>query len=105
MRLGIPVCPGYYVPPSRLWARTGHPSYQNCIVRRLTQWRLLSSFAAIVLGNAIYFLLLAPQLPEAARHQPFRLDLGLVLDFWLCVVCYGGIELLRHRRRHKRGPQ
>jgi hypothetical protein len=35
-----------------------------------------------------------PHLPPAGRHHPDRLDLGLIVDFWLCVVLYGVIELV-----------
>ena len=34
--------------------------------------RLLKQLAAILIGNAIYFLLLTPHLPPAAQHQPDR---------------------------------
>lgn len=55
--------------------------------------------AAVLLGNAVYFLLM-PHLPPGARHAPNRLDLGLVVDFWICLVVYGIIDLgLRHRAR------
>ena len=40
---------------------------------------------AVLAGNAAYFLLL-PYLPQAARHAPFRTDLGLVVDAGLCLV-------------------
>ncbi len=49
-------------------------------------WR---SLIAVLIGNAIYFLLVAPHLPERARHHYFALDLGLVVDFWICLVVYG----------------
>jgi hypothetical protein len=53
------------------------------------------SLAAVLLGNAIYFLIM-PWLPPAAQHRSYRLlpDLGLLIDFWLCLVCYGAIHLL-----------
>lgn len=60
------------------------------------------SLAAVVLGNAIYFLIM-PHLPPAAQHRSLRLlpDLGLLIDFWICLVLYGLIALLfpPHRRR------
>ena len=58
---------------------------------------LVQALLAVVLGNVVYFLM-APSLPPAARHQPFRMDLGMVLDFWLCLVAYG---LIRTARRWK----
>jgi hypothetical protein len=67
--------------------------------------RLLKQLAAIVAGNLIYFFLLMPQLPTAGRHSPDRLDLGLLIDFWVCVAVYGLIELFaRWRRKGKLQP-
>jgi hypothetical protein len=57
----------------------------------------LQALLAIILGNVVYFLLV-PSLPPAARHRPFRLDLGMVLDFWLCLVAYGLIRTARKWR-------
>ena len=58
---------------------------------------LAQALVAIVLGNVVYFLLL-PSLPPAARHRPFQLDLGMVLDFWFCLVAYGLIRTARKWR-------
>jgi uncharacterized membrane protein HdeD (DUF308 family) len=57
------------------------------------------SLIAVVAGNLIY-LLVFRMLPEAARHRPFKLDLGLVVDLWFCLIFYGLIELFL-RFRHK----
>ncbi len=54
-------------------------------------WR---SLAAIIAGNAIYFGVL-PYLPPRARHQPFQIDWGLAVDFWVCLACYGLVRLIR----------
>lgn len=61
------------------------------------------SLAAVVLGNAIYFLLM-DYLPPAARHSRYTLwpDLGLLIDFWICLVMYGLIALLF--RPHSQSP-
>lgn len=56
------------------------------------------SLVAVLVGNAIYFLLLMPVLPPVARHGIDKIDLGLVIDFWVCVVMYGIIELLWRKR-------
>jgi hypothetical protein len=58
---------------------------------------LLQASAAVVLGNVAYFML-EPSLPPAARHRLFQLDLGLIVDFWFCLVAYG---LIRTARRWK----
>jgi len=52
------------------------------------------SLIAVLAGNAVYFLLLMPHLPPAARHREFDFDLGLLVDFWVCLVFYGLVELL-----------
>jgi hypothetical protein len=63
---------------------------------------LAKSFVAVISGNAIYFILLMPLLPAAAQHRPKRLDLGLLFDFWVCLVCYGVVEIIsRVQARHR----
>lgn len=62
-------------------------------VRVSLHW--LQALLAIILGNLIYFVL-APHLPLIARHRPFHIDLGMVIDFWFCLVIYG---LFRSARR------
>ena len=57
----------------------------------------LQTLLAIVLGNVVYFVL-APSLPPVARHRPMRLDLGMVVDFWFCLVAYGLIRTARRWR-------
>lgn len=52
----------------------------------------LKALAAIIGGNALYFLALVPHLPAAGRHQPFQTDLGLWIDFCMCVAAYGAIS-------------
>jgi len=46
---------------------------------------------AVLGGNAIYFLVM-PYLPPAARHVAPHLDLGLVVDFWVCLVVLGVVK-------------
>lgn len=58
------------------------------------------SLAAVVSGNAIYFLLM-PILPLAARHEPKRLDWGLVIDAWICLAVYGLLALLSQYRANR----
>ena len=58
---------------------------------------LVQALVAIVLGNVVYFLLL-PSLPQAAHHRPFQIDLGMVVDFWFCLVAYGLIRTARKWR-------
>ncbi|MGP0017202.1 MAG: hypothetical protein ACLPHP_01435 [Candidatus Sulfotelmatobacter sp.] len=57
----------------------------------------LQALLAIILGNVVYFLLI-PSLPPVARHRPLHLDLGMILDFWFCLVAYGLIRTARKWR-------
>jgi hypothetical protein len=57
----------------------------------------LQALLAIILGNVVYFALI-PQLPPVARHRPFHMDLGLILDFWFCLMAYGLIRTARRWR-------
>jgi len=59
----------------------------------VTPTRWLEYLAAILIGNAIYYLSLAPHLPEVLRHQGFQIDSGVVIDFLVCVCVYGLIRL------------
>jgi hypothetical protein len=67
---------------------------------RLNLWpNFWRSLIAVLAGNAIYFLLVAPHLPESARHRYFALDLGLVIDFWICLVVYGMVLSFSKKKR------
>ena len=57
----------------------------------------LQALLAVLLGNILYFLLV-PSLPPIARHRPMRIDLGMAVDFWLCLVAYGLIRTARRWR-------
>jgi hypothetical protein len=52
------------------------------------------SLVAVVVGNVFYFLAM-PLLPERWRHELFRPDLGLAIDFLFCLAAFGLIRLLR----------
>ena len=56
----------------------------------------LESLVAVLGGNLAYFLLL-PRLPEMARHVPRALDVGLLVDFWFCVVALACVRALSRR--------
>ena len=59
----------------------------------VTPTRWLEYLAAILIGNAIYYLSLAPHLPDIFRHQGFQIDGGVLVDFIVCVGVYGLIRL------------
>ncbi|HSY91526.1 MAG TPA: hypothetical protein VK812_09150 [Candidatus Binatus sp.] len=60
-------------------------------------YNFLQALLAIILGNVVYFALI-PSLPPAAHHHPMHLDLGMILDFWFCLVAYGLIRTARKWR-------
>ena len=57
----------------------------------------VQALVAVLAGNAAYFLLL-PYLPPRARHVPFQIDLGLVLDCWFCLVAWGIVKAVSPRK-------
>lgn len=61
----------------------------------------LQALIAVVAGNAVYFLLL-PYFPVAARHRTFHYDLGLVVDFWFCLVAFGIVKMVAQWRARRR---
>jgi len=64
-----------------------------------------TSLASVVLGNAIYFLIM-PHLPLAAQHQWKQIDLGLIVDFWICLALYGVMSFfLRSHSAHPTSEQ
>ncbi len=60
----------------------------------------LQSLLAVLLGNAAYYALL-PSLPQAARHKLFQIDLGLLVDFWFCLVAFGLIRTAQWWRQRR----
>ena len=64
----------------------------------------VQSLIAVLAGNLVYFLLM-PHLPPAARHIPPRLDLGVLVDFWFCLVFLGAIKTFTKWGRGSRQQQ
>ena len=56
------------------------------------------SLASVLLGNAAYFSL-DRYLPPAGRHVPCKIDWGLAIDFWCCLVFYGLLARLKWFQR------
>lgn len=52
------------------------------------------SLIAVLAGNAIYFSI-ERFLPPAAQHHIYRVDWGMAVDFWICLLCYGVLRLIR----------
>jgi hypothetical protein len=64
----------------------------------------IHALVAVLVGNAAYFLL-GRYLPPRARHVPLQIDLGLVVDFWFCLVVFGLIKTLASWRRASNRPK
>ena len=61
-------------------------------VSKRTSMNFVQSLVAVIAGNIVYFLVM-PYLPAAAQHNPtMRLALGVVVDFWFCLVFLGAIK-------------
>jgi len=56
--------------------------------------RSWDNLVAVLAGNAIYFST-EQYLPPRAQHQSYQIDWGLAVDFWICLVCYGLVRLIR----------
>lgn len=60
--------------------------------------RFWHSLIAVLAGNFLYFGM-EKHLPPRAQHTPYRIDWGLAVDFWICLVMYGLLGLLRPFKR------
>src|SRR4051812_13070483 len=72
--------------------------YSKLETRNSIFMRFGIALVSVLLGNIIYFLLL-PHLPAELRHEPTRLDLGLALDFLLCLALWLGFTAAARRRK------
>ncbi len=66
-----------------------HSTGEVSIVRRWSEY-----LVAILAGNIIY-LFAEPQLPATLQHHMPHVDLGLGLDFLICVTAYGAVRMVR----------
>jgi hypothetical protein len=57
--------------------------------------RRWAEYLVAVLAGNIAYLFVEPVLPDAMRHRMFRIDLGLGIDFLMCVGIYGLVRLAR----------
>jgi hypothetical protein len=72
-------------------------------VSKPAKLNFVQSLIAVVAGNLVY-LLLMPHLPPAARHNPMKFDLGVIVDFWFCLVFLGAIKTF-WKRSQKSHPE
>ena len=54
----------------------------------------LDALVAVLVGNAIYFLLM-PHLAVVARHKRFQQDWGLWVDFAICAAIFAAVKYAR----------
>jgi hypothetical protein len=66
-----------------------------------TARRWAEFLVAVLIGNIVY-LSVEPQLPSVMRHRMYRIDLGLAIDFLMCVVAYGLVRLVRGLGSHSK---
>jgi hypothetical protein len=59
----------------------------------VTPRRWLEYLIAILLGHAIYYFSLMPNLPESLRHHGFATDWGTLIDLAVCAAVYGLIRI------------
>lgn len=77
--------------------------FRQVAVSKTAVSNFVHALIAVLAGNAIYFLVM-PYLPPPARHVAPRLDLGLVVDFWFCLVVLGIVKTMARRFGHSK-PQ
>ena len=61
----------------------------------------LHALAAVVVGNALYFLV-EKYLPYRAQHALFHIDLGMVVDFGFCLIVFWIIKTIAGGKRDSR---
>ncbi len=64
------------------------------MAKSLTIRNFLNALAAVLAGNAIYFVLM-PHLPRVMRHSLFKEDWGLLVDFAICTIIFVGVKIIR----------
>ncbi|MGV8039497.1 MAG: hypothetical protein AB2L07_05280 [Thermoanaerobaculaceae bacterium] len=57
----------------------------------------IRALIAVLVGNALYFVVLTPVLPPDLRHRPYAYDLGLAIDFVICLALYLALGRIRRR--------
>jgi len=57
----------------------------------------IHALLAVLAGNGLYFML-ERHLPVRAQHVAFKIDVGMAVDFWFCMVMFGAIKAIAARR-------
>ncbi len=69
-----------------------------------TTANFIHALIAVLAGNAMYFLFL-PYLPVRARHVPFHMDLGMVVDLWFCLAVLGIVKTVAGWKARSKSQQ
>jgi hypothetical protein len=62
---------------------------------RISTSRRWAEYLVAVLAGNIAYLFVEPALPTVMQHRMFRVDLGLAIDFLMCVGIYGVVRFVR----------
>jgi hypothetical protein len=73
----------------------GREETNERVENRVSTSRRWAEYLVAVLAGNVAYLFVEPQLPVAMRHRMFRVDLGLGIDFLMCVAIYGLVRLVR----------
>jgi hypothetical protein len=73
----------------------GREETNETVSNEVSLSRRWAEYLVAVLAGNIAYLFIEPQLPAAMRHRMFRVDLGLAIDFLMCVALYGLVRLVR----------
>jgi hypothetical protein len=73
----------------------GREETNETVSNEVSLSRRWAEYLVAVLAGNVAYLFIEPQLPAAMRHRMFRVDLGLAIDFLMCVGIYGLVRLVR----------
>ena len=74
--------------------RASTPLSGRSVRQNSTLNNFLDALVAVLAGNAVYYLLM-PHLPPAVRHNLFREDWGLLVDFLICALIFVAVKRFR----------
>ena len=73
----------------------GREETNGRVERGVSNSRRWAEYLVAVLAGNVAYMFIEPQLPAAMRHRMFRVDLGLAIDFLMCVAVYALVRLVR----------
>ena len=73
----------------------GREETNETVSNEVSLSRRWAEYLVAVLAGNVAYLFIEPKLPAAMQHHMFRVDLGLAIDFLMCVGIYGLVRLVR----------